>query len=59
MLEYTIRHSGDVTIIDLKGPITLGEALAHGKESGFSTPGYTENSSASEFKRLRMQRQYC
>ena len=34
MLEYKIRHSDDVTIIDLKGPITLGEALAHGQESG-------------------------
>jgi len=30
MLEYMIRQSGEVTIIDLKGPITLGEALAHG-----------------------------
>ena len=29
MLEYTIRQSGDVTIVDLKGPITLSEALAH------------------------------
>ena len=34
MLEYKSRQSGDVTIIDLKGPITLGEALAHGLESG-------------------------
>src|ERR1700756_4792984 len=33
MLEYKTRQSGDVTIIDLKGPITLGEALAHGLES--------------------------
>jgi len=37
MLEYKIRHSDDVTIIDLKGPITLGEALAHGQESGRMT----------------------
>jgi len=29
MLEYKIRQSGDVTLIDLKGPITLGEALDH------------------------------
>jgi len=34
MLEYKIRQSGDVTLIDLKGPITLGEALEHGLESG-------------------------
>ena len=34
MLEYNIRNSGDVTIIDLKGPITLGEALAQGQKSG-------------------------
>jgi len=34
MLEYNIRHSGDVAVIDLKGPITLGEALAHPPESG-------------------------
>jgi anti-sigma B factor antagonist len=33
MLEYKIRQSGDVTLIDLKGPITLGEALEHGWES--------------------------
>jgi anti-sigma B factor antagonist len=38
MLEYNIRQSGDVTIIDLKGPITLGEALAHGLESGAESP---------------------
>lgn len=38
MLEYGIRQSGDVTIIDLKGPITLGEALAHALESGERTP---------------------
>jgi len=37
MLEYKTRHSDDVTIIDLKGPITLGEALAHGQESGRMT----------------------
>lgn len=34
MLEYKTRQSGDVTIIDLKGPITLSEALAHGSDSG-------------------------
>jgi len=34
MLEYKIRQSGDVTLIDLKGPITLGEALAHDSEGG-------------------------
>jgi len=33
MLEYKTRQTGDVTIIDLKGSITLGEALAHGSES--------------------------
>src|ERR1700758_3264751 len=33
MLEYKTRQSGDVTIIDLKGPITLGEAMDHGIES--------------------------
>ncbi|HYN15485.1 MAG TPA: STAS domain-containing protein [Terriglobales bacterium] len=38
MLEYTIRQSGDVTLVDLKGPITLGEALAHGLESGTESP---------------------
>lgn len=34
MLEYKTRQSGEVTIIDLKGPITLSEALAHGSDSG-------------------------
>ena len=34
MLEYNIRQNGDVTIIDLKGPITLGEALAYGLQTG-------------------------
>ncbi|MGC2321903.1 MAG: STAS domain-containing protein [Terriglobales bacterium] len=34
MLEYKTRQSGEVTIIDLKGPITLSEALAHGYDSG-------------------------
>ncbi len=34
MLDYKTRQSGDVSIIDLKGPITLGEALAHGLETG-------------------------
>jgi len=41
MLEYKIRQSGDVTLIDLKGPITLGEVLAHDSESGDS-PGEGE-----------------
>ncbi len=39
MLEYNIRQKGNVTIIDLKGPITLGEALAHGLESGQAAEG--------------------
>jgi anti-sigma B factor antagonist len=34
MLEYKIRQRDDVTVIDLKGPITLGEALAHATEGG-------------------------
>jgi anti-sigma B factor antagonist len=38
MLEYNIRQSGDVTLVDLKGPITLGEALAHGLENGTRSP---------------------
>jgi anti-sigma B factor antagonist len=29
MLEYQLRQAGDVCIVDLKGPITLGEALAY------------------------------
>jgi len=39
MLEYNIRQSGEVTIIDLKGPITLGEALARGLQGAERTPG--------------------
>ncbi|HXZ79753.1 MAG TPA: STAS domain-containing protein [Terriglobales bacterium] len=34
MLEYALRQSKDVTIVDLTGPITLGELLAYGRESG-------------------------
>jgi len=34
MLEYKTRQRGDVTILDLNGAITLGEALAPGLESG-------------------------
>ena len=37
MLEYKIRQSGDVTLIDLKGPITLGEALDHLDDGGGNT----------------------
>jgi anti-sigma B factor antagonist len=37
MLEYKIRQNGDVTVIDLQGPITLGEVLAHGQESRSKT----------------------
>ena len=29
MLEYQLRQAVDVHIVDLKGPITLGEALAY------------------------------
>ncbi len=39
MLEYKIRQSGDVTLIDLKGPITLGEALDHPDDSGHPAEG--------------------
>ena len=28
MLEYKIRQTGDVTILDLSGRISVGEALA-------------------------------
>jgi anti-sigma B factor antagonist len=38
MLEYNLRQNGDVTLIDLKGPITLGEALAHGLQSAAESP---------------------
>lgn len=34
MLEYKIRQSGDVTMIDLSGRISVGEALAFGPGSG-------------------------
>src|SRR5260370_10048670 len=34
MLEYKIRQSGDVTILDLSGRISVGEALAFGPGSG-------------------------
>lgn len=32
-MECTIRHVGDVTILDLKGRLSLGEALAFGPGS--------------------------
>lgn len=34
MLEYKTRQRGDVTILDLKGRISVGEALAFGPGSG-------------------------
>jgi anti-sigma B factor antagonist len=34
MLEYKIRQSGDVTLLDLSGRISVGEALAFGPGSG-------------------------
>jgi anti-sigma B factor antagonist len=34
MLEYRIRQRGDVTILDLSGRISAGEALAFGPGSG-------------------------
>lgn len=34
MLEYKIRQTGDVTILDLSGRISVGEALAFGPGSG-------------------------
>jgi anti-sigma B factor antagonist len=34
MLEYKIRQAGDVTILDLAGRISVGEALAFGPGSG-------------------------
>jgi anti-sigma B factor antagonist len=34
MLEYKIRQSGDVTMFDLSGRISVGEALAFGPGSG-------------------------
>lgn len=38
MLEYKTRQSGEVTIVDLKGPITLSEALAHASEENPAGP---------------------
>jgi anti-sigma B factor antagonist len=34
MLEYEIRQAGDITILDLAGRISVGEALAFGPGSG-------------------------
>lgn len=34
MLEYKVRQNGDVTMLDLSGRISLGEALAFGPGSG-------------------------
>jgi len=34
MLEYTKRQTGDVTILDLSGRLSLGEAVAFGPGSG-------------------------
>lgn len=34
MLEYKSRQQGEVTILDLSGRISVGEALAFGPESG-------------------------
>jgi anti-sigma B factor antagonist len=34
MLEYKTRQAGDVTILDLAGRISVGEALAFGPGSG-------------------------
>ena len=34
MLDYKIRQAGDVTILDLAGRISVGEALAFGPGSG-------------------------
>jgi len=39
MLECKIRQNGDVTVIDLKGSITLGETVAHDPESSDSGDG--------------------
>jgi len=33
MLEHTVRRTGDVTILDLSGRISLGEAVAFGASS--------------------------
>ena len=34
MLDYKIRQAGDVTILDLAGRMSVGEALAFGPGSG-------------------------
>jgi anti-sigma B factor antagonist len=34
MLDYKIRQAGDVTVLDLAGRISVGEALAFGPGSG-------------------------
>lgn len=34
MLKYDIRQAGDVTILDLNGRLSLGEAVAFGPGSG-------------------------
>ncbi len=34
MLDYKIRQAGDITILDLAGRISVGEALAFGPGSG-------------------------
>jgi len=34
MLKYNVRQTGDVTILDLNGRLSLGEALAFGPGSG-------------------------
>jgi len=36
MLEYKNRQQGDVTILDLSGRISVGEALAFGPGSGLN-----------------------
>ena len=38
MLEYKSRQTGDVTVIDLKGAITLSEALTGEKEGAGARP---------------------
>jgi anti-sigma B factor antagonist len=34
MLKYNVRQTGDVTILDLNGRLSLGEAVAFGPGSG-------------------------
>ena len=34
MLKYSVRQTGEVTILDLNGRLSLGEALAFGPGSG-------------------------